>query len=113
MNSWSEKVNEWWKTPSSQRLLLGVQDSSIVKTAVNALIEKEENILANLVSHSLSVHLVKQYLMFLHCCHETKDYGDKHSRKLLEPKIIRSIWNRHQLDLIDYKNDCKLFFDGN
>ena len=40
---------------------------------------------------------------------ETKDYGDKHSRKLLEPKIIRSIWNRHQLDLIDYKNDCKLF----
>ena len=65
MTSWDIKVNIWWKKPSTQRLIILVQDSSMVTTAVKALEDKCEDVLANLVSYSLTIHLIQQYLLFL------------------------------------------------
>ena len=67
MTSWDIKVNIWWKRPSTQRLIILVQDSSMVTTAVKALEDKGEDVLANLVSYSLTIHLIQQYLLFLRC----------------------------------------------
>ena len=60
MTSWDIKVNVWWKRPSTQRLIILVQDSSIVTTTVKALEDQGEDVLANLVSYSLTIHLIQQ-----------------------------------------------------
>ena len=70
MTSWDIKVNIWWKKPSTQRLIILVQDSSMVTTAVKALEDTGEDVLANLVSYSLTIHLIQQYLLFLRCCND-------------------------------------------